>query len=128
MTDVVPSSSTTDMLADESQRFAPSFCSRGHLPLVAAVDVMVLEDLRFPHGCMGCEPSGLPLPIGAWLAQYLSRSHPQTCTRSKTKARYRTLIQLIPLLDEYVGRPRGQDPSTRRAAASESRTNVQEQG
>ena len=52
MTDVVPSSSTTDMLADESQWFAPSFCSRGHLPLVAAVDVMVLEDLRFPHGCM----------------------------------------------------------------------------
>ena len=87
----------------------------------AAVDIIVLQGLRFHTDAWVVRRAASPFPLGVWLAPLPSRFSPQTCTRSKNKARYPTLMEQFPWLDEYVGRPRGENPSTRRAAAAESR-------
>ena len=71
------------------------------------------------HGLLDGRPRPFHLAFG-W-HHCLHAFHPQTCTRSKNKARDPTPMEQFPWLDEYVGRPRGKNPSTRRAAAAESR-------
>ena len=96
-------------------------------PFDAAVGVSIFEGVRFHTDAWVVSWAASPLPHGAWLVQCPSRSHPQGCTGSKNKPRYLTFIEQFPWLDEHVCRPRVKNPSTRRAAASENRTGVEEE-
>ena len=113
--------------------FAPSSCRLGGATLLASCRLMPQLMSLSSKACTSTRMHGLlvgrPRPCHlafAWLNMLHAITHPN-CTRSKNSARDPTLIEQSPWLDEYVGRPREKILSTRRAAAAESRTSVEDE-